>query len=278
LCHWELLHPLPLANIDRRAIAARLSEIAATSGPAAADRARGELLALFGWAMKEGLVDSNPALATNTHRTTKARTRVLSGAELAEVWRSAGEDAYGTIVKLLILTGQRRDEVGALPRKEIDFVARLIRLPAERCKNHRPHDVPLSDPAVRLLQAMPRRIGPMDFVFGTTANGFGGWSAAKAVLDQRLAVARQEAGAEPMARWTLHDLRRSVATGMAELGVTPHVVEAVLNHVSGHKAGIAGVYNRASYDKEKRAALAMWADHVIAAVEGRNTNVVPMRA
>ena len=81
-----------------------------------------------------------------------------------------------------------------------------------------------------------------------------------------------------MRPWVLHDLRRSVATGMAELGIAPHIVEAVLNHVSGHKAGIAGVYNRATYEKEKRAALAMWADHVIAAVEGRASNVVPLRA
>jgi integrase len=81
-----------------------------------------------------------------------------------------------------------------------------------------------------------------------------------------------------MPRWTtLHDLRRSVATGMAELGVQPHVVEAVLNHVSGHKSGVAGVYNRASYDKEKRAALDRWADHVLAAVEDRGTNVAPLR-
>jgi hypothetical protein len=92
-------------------------------------------------------------------------------------------------------------------------------------------------------------------------------------LDDRLAAAAPKI--EP---WVVHDLRRSAATGMADLGVQPHVVEAVLNHVSGHKAGVAGVYNRASYEKEKRAALCMWAEHVIAAVEDRAANVVPLRA
>jgi integrase len=274
LSHWEVLHPLPLGNIDRRTIAARLSEIATTSGPVAADRARGEIMAVFAWAMKEGLIDANPALATNTHSVAKARDRVLNSAELAEIWRAAGDDAFGTIVKLLILTGQRRTEIGALRWSEVDFAAQMIRLPAERCKNGRANDTALAAPALRLLQARPRRIGPMDFVFG--ANGFGCYSAAKPALDQRIAGARQAAGVEPMPPWVLHDLRRSVATGMAELGVAPHVIEAVLNHVSGHKRGVAGIYNRASYDKEKRAALDRWADHVLAAVEGRA--VVPLRA
>ena len=105
------------------------------------------------------------------------------------------------------------------------------------------------------------------------AKAFPSWSRGKSLLDASLAAAG--ARLEP---WTLHDLRRSVATGMAELGVPPHIVEAVLNHVSGHKAGIAGVYNRASYEREKRAALAMWADHVLADIQGRDGNVVAMRA
>ena len=82
----------------------------------------------------------------------------------------------------------------------------------------------------------------------------------------------------PMKHWVIHDLRRTVATGMADIGIQPHIIEAVLNHVSGHKAGVAGIYNRASYEKEKRTALVMWADHVMATVEGRATNMVPLRA
>src|SRR5262249_20717392 len=144
----------------------------------------------------------------------------------------------------------------------------IIALPASRAKNKRAHIIPLSAPARAILAARPSRA---EFVFGTQA--FVSWSHGKRLLDAALAAA-----GEKLAPRTLHDLCRSVATGMAELGVAPHIVEAVLNHVSGHKAGIAGVYNRATYEKEKRAALAIWADHVLAAVEGRPATVVPMRA
>jgi integrase len=269
------LHSLPLAGITRRDIAQRLAELAVSSGPSAADRARATLSALFGWAMREGLTDTNPVLATNRQATGRGRERVLSDSELADVWRHAGDGAYGTVVKLLILTGQRREEIGALQWAEIDLAAGLIRLPAGRTKNGRAHDVPLSAPAVDLLQALPRT-GPA--VFGTRAAGFAGYSIPKRALDRRIAETRQAARREPTPPWVLHDLRRSVATHMAELGVQPHIIEAVLNHVSGHKAGVAGVYNRATYEREKRQALDLWAEHVMALVERRATNVVPLRA
>jgi integrase len=274
LKHFQALHSLALTQIDRRTIAARLSEIATDNGPASADRARASLSAFFTWAMKEGLVEANPVLATNTHRTTKSRNRVLSSTELAEVWRASGDDAYGAVVKLLILTGQRRNEIGSLPWTEVDLAASLIRLPDERTKNDKLHEVPLAVPAIELLQAMPRQ---RTFVFGTSSIGFCDYHTAKTALNQRIAAARQAAGIEPMRPWVLHDLRRSAATGMAEIGVQPHIVEAVLNHKSGHKAGVAGIYNHAIYEKEKRTALAMWADHIMAAVEGWTTNVVPLR-
>jgi hypothetical protein len=199
--------------------------------------------------MKEGLVDSNPVIATNRHGANKPRERVLTMGEIAEIWHASGNGPYGAIVKLLILTGQRRTEIGSLCWREIDVPARLIRLPGERCKNHRPHDVPLSDPAMELMQATPR-VG--EFVFGTTPIGFSPYADGKHDLDERIAIAR---GPEPMPPWVLHDLRRSVATHMAEIGVQPHIVEAVLNHTSGHKNGVAGVYNRATYVEEKRQAL-----------------------
>jgi integrase len=149
----------------------------------------------------------------------------------------------------------------------------MIRLPGERVKNGRAHDVPLSEPAMRLITAMPQRIDS-EFVFGIR-----GFSVPKRALDERIAAARQAAGIAPMAPWVLHDLRRSLATGLGErLGVAPHVVEAILNHVDGHKRGVAGVYNRAVYGKEKRAALCAWADHVLAAVEDHTHKVVPLRA
>ena len=125
--------------------------------------------------------------------------------------------------------------------------------------------MPLSDPAIALLRAVPPRAN-RDLVFGAGSNGPSSYSKSKRALDQRLSIAP----------WVIHDLRRSAATHMAELGIQPHIIEAILNHVSGHKAGVAGIYNRASYDREKRQALDRWAAHLMALVEGRASNVVAM--
>jgi integrase len=186
--------------------------------------------------------------------------------ELAAVWRACDASAHGAVVRLLILTGQRRTEIGGLRFGEIGNGA--IVLPRSRTKNKRPHAIPLSAPAQAILAGWPAQ--GSDFVFGPQP--FSSWSRGKSLLDAALA----QAGAQ-LAPWTLHDLRRSAATGMAEIGIAPHIIEAILNHISGHKAGVAGVYNKAAYEKEKRAALAMWADHVMAAVEDRDATVVPMR-
>ena len=139
------------------------------------------------------------------------------------------------------------------PRSTED--ARLIALPGERTKNGRTHDVPLSKAALEIIDSIPRRVN-RDFVFGEGKGGFSGWSKAKATLDAQL-------GFKP---WRLHDLRRTASTRMADLGVQPHIIEAVLNHVSGHKAGVAGVYNRSTYENEKRAALDALSNYVLVAV------------
>lgn len=157
-------------------------------------------------------------------------------------------------MRLLILTGQRRDEVGGLALSEIS--GDLWTIPGDRTKNRRPHDVPLSLMALRVLRVGPLRLS-RDLIFGTRDNGFSGWSKAKVELDARI-----KANGEMVRPWRLHDLRRTTATGMAALGVLPHVVEAVLNHVSGHRAGVAGIYNRATYAAEKRAALDAWSGHI----------------
>jgi integrase len=278
LDHWKPLHGFAVAKVERRTIAGRLTDLVEASGPAAADRARAALSAFFAWAIREGLGDTNPVVGTNQPGASRSRDRVLTETELAGVWHAAGDDkaaigssgqAYGTIVRLLILTGQRRNEIGGLRWPEIDLGGRLIKLPAERTKNGRPHDVPLSDPAWELLRAMPHRIGPHDTVFSTAKTGFTDHSRAKHALDARL---------RPMAPWVLHDLRRSVATHMAEIGIAPHIIEAILNHVSGHKAGVAGVYNRAVYEREKRMALDLWGAHIMALAEGWAASVVPLRA
>jgi integrase len=180
---------------------------------------------------------------------------VLVDAELRAVWRALGDNRYGTIVRLLILTGQRLNEIAGLRWAEIDFDRNVISLPGERTKNKRPHEVPMA-PQVRSLLEAQERIDDREPVFGRGDGPCSGFWRHKAKLDSAIRLAP----------WVLHDLRRSVATGMAELGIQPHIIEAVLNHVSGHKAGVAGVYNRATYLPEKTAALARWADHLPAVV------------
>jgi integrase len=256
LKHWKPLHRLALASISRPTVAAQLRVIAKDHGLVSADRARAALSAFFTWAMGEGLAEANPVIGTNKAAgESKARDRVLTDKELATVWNGLPENDYGRIVRLLILTGCRRDEIGSLRWSENNKEARLITLPGERTKNGRTHDVPLSKIALEIIDSIPHRVN-RDFVFGAGAGGFSGWSKAKATLDAKL-------GLKP---WRLHDLRRTASTRMADAGVQPHIIEAVINHVSGHKAGVAGVYNRSTYENEKRAALDALSNYVMVAV------------
>jgi integrase len=242
------LHGLRLAQIDRRKIAALLGEIEDASGATSRNRARSALSAMFGWAIQEGLVEANPVAGTGK-ADEASRDRVLSPDELRALWRSLDDSAFSNIVRLLLLTGQRRNEIGKLSWPEVNLPGKLITLPPERVKNSRAHDVPLSTQALAILSGVPRR-NSSEFLFGE--RGFNDWHVAKGKLDQRVGFAD----------WRLHDLRRSCATGMAEIGVLPHIVEACLNHQSGHKAGVAGTYNRARYADEIRSGLQRWADHV----------------
>lgn len=275
LKHAKPLHGLQISKVDRRNVATRLAEIAQHSGPAAANRVRTSLSAFFVWCMKEGLIDSNPVINTNKAKENAARDRVLKHVELRAIWHALDDDQYGAIVKLLMLTGQRRDEIGGLARSEIK--AATVTLPPARTKNNREHVVPLSEPARAIIAAQPRRTladgEPRDLLFGLRDGPFSGWSDSKEKLDAKIA----EANGKPLADWTLHDLRRTAATGMADLGVQPHIIEAALNHASGHKAGVSGIYNRSTYEREKRAALDLWAEQVLASVEGRAAKVVPLR-
>jgi integrase len=261
--HWSPLHEVGVQSVTRAMVAARLGEIASTKGPYSANRARAALSAFYSWAIGEGLADANPVVGTNKAIDEESRDRVLSPEELRLAWQLAGSGDYGAIIRLLILTGQRREEVGGILWSEIDLNAAVWRIGADRTKNGLAHDVPLSAPAVAILSALNRREG-RDLVFGAGDGPFQGWSNAKGALDARMSAALGHAP-EP---WRLHDIRRTVATRMADLGVLPHVVEAVLNHVSGHKAGVAGIYNRSSYAAEKHAALTLWGDHVRRLVQG----------
>jgi integrase len=274
--HWSALSGLPIRSVMRSDVAAQLGRIAKDNGPFASNRARAALSAFFSWAIGEGLVDATPVLGTNKATEEISRDRVLRDEELAAIWNEAGGGDYGAIVRLLILTGQRREEVGGMLRSEIDLEKRVWRIDAERTKNGLAHDLPLSSPAVEILRARER--SGRALAFGSREGPFQGWSNAKSALDRRVLTKLRETGADGALKpWRLHDIRRTVATRMADLGVQPHVIEAVLNHISGHKAGVAGVYNRATYAAEKRHALDLWGAHLESLAEGRGSNVVALR-
>jgi integrase len=273
LKHWAPLHDRSIHAIKKADVAAQLNKIEDDRGPIARNRARTNLSSFYSWAIGEGLADLNPVVGTRQADETP-RERILSDEELRYVWQACDVASdYCSIIKLLLLTGARRDEVGGMVKSELDLAARKWSLPAKRSKNKREHVVHLSDAALDVLEpAMARegRDGRL-VVFGEGAGGFNGWSRAKVLLDKRIAAARAASGCEPMEEWTVHDLRRSAASGMAKLGVLPHVVDAALNHVSGTIRGVARVYNREPYLPERRQALDLWAAHVAAVVEGRTS-------
>jgi integrase len=277
--HAKPLHQLKLSEIKRLNVAPVLNEIELERGPVARNNTRSSLSAFFAWAITEGLIETNPVSGTAKANGIRSRDRVLTEAELAEVWTTLEIGQFGDIMQLLVLTGQRRNEIGGLRWSEVDFERGLIVLQPERTKNKRSHELPLSNAAQAILERQRRRKNddnsPRDLVFGRDQGGFSGWSVAKGRLDQHLLAARREVDpkAKPMLDWRLHDLRRTAATVMADkLGVLPHIVEAVLNHVSGHKGGVAGIYNRARYEAEMREALERWGEHV-EAITSRTSNV-----
>jgi integrase len=273
MTHAKALHSLLLTKIQQRDIASVLSAVRATH-PVTANRVRTSLASLFSWAIGEGLVQSNPV--THTLRTDeKSRDRVLDPSELRAVWNSLGDDHFGSIMKLLALTGQRAAEIAGLRWSELKDD--VIVLPPERTKNHREHAIPLSEAARAIIEAQPRRFGAggelRDLIFGFGDGPFSGWGKSMAALNTRVA----EKAGQPLPHFTPHDLRRSFATHAGGLDIQPHIIEVILNHVSGFRAGVAGIYNRHTYDAEKRTALGRWAEHLLAIVEGRESNVVSLR-
>jgi integrase len=265
--HCKPLHGLRLDKIDRRAVAGCITTIATKNGPVSANRAAAALSAFFSWAMREGLAISNPAAGLNRNPE-RSRSRVLTDSELRAIWDATADAGdYAAVVRLLMLTGQRANEIAGLRWSEI--IGDRIELSAERTKNARPHVIPITDPVRAILEGRTRREG-RDLLFGRRQDRpLTGWSVSKAALDRRLGTAVTD--------WVHHDLRRTTATRMAELDIAPHVIEAVLNHVSGHKG--AGVYNRSTLEPQKRHALTAWGEHLLDIVEGRpaSKKVVPLR-
>ena len=245
--HWGPLGSLPLSHIGRRIVAARLRELIDEHGRSSASRARTNLSALFRWALGEGLCDANPCIGTNDPEAgVSPRQCVLEDDAIKTIWHACFDDDFSRIVKLLILTGCRRDEIGALRWDEINLKTGILIIHEGRVKNRHALRLPLPAAALDILRAVPRRDGPC--VFGSPAHGFTGRSVAKRKLDARLADVS-------MPDWRLHDLRRSMRTGLGRPGIPPHIAELAINHV---KKGVLKDYDHYSYEAEIGSALTQW--------------------
>jgi len=250
-----------------------------------ANRIRAYLSKFFNWCVERDILSTPPTDRVRQPAKNVSRARALSNEELAEVWCAVEEKGgiFSPLVKLLILTGQRLGEVNGMRWDELhlDDVGPRWELPGERTKNSLPHLVPLVPQVVKILKTIPR-IADSPFVFTTTGMApVSGHSNGKERLDALISKKRREAKITvEMPAWTFHDIRRTVSTRMHEdIGIQPHIVEAILNHVSGHRSGVAGTYNRAQYLDEKRRALADWANHIDMLLgRGKMSNVIPLHA
>jgi integrase len=245
---------LDIHEIGRRQILDLTDSIKDQGKPIQALRVHARLHRLFRWAVSRGILQMSPMMGMDKPASEVKRDRVLTDGELVAVWRGAEQLGFpfGTAVQFLILTGARREEIGQLKWSEI--ADNTISLKGDRTKNGKPHDIPLSAPALAILKDVPR-IGDSDYVFTTNAKTpISGWSRAKSDLDKAASVTD----------WRIHDLRRVVATGLQKLGTPLQVTEAVLGHISGSRAGIVGVYQKHAYADEKRVALDAWGRYVMA--------------
>ena len=246
-----------IGDITKKDLVAILDGILGRGTPSAANHAFAYINHFFNWAVSRGVIVGSPCQGLSLPAAKVSRERVLSDHELSIIWHQAAKTAYpfGSIVQLLILTGQRRGEVTAMCWSQIDFENRIWTLPPELTKNSREHNLPLSDPALRILENVPRL--SENFVFparGSKTTSFSGFSKSKRKLSDACGIDN----------WTLHDLRRTVATGLARANTQPHVIEKILNHSSGTISGVAAVYNRFQYIDEIRDALNKWSEHVMA--------------
>jgi integrase len=244
-------------EIGRRDAIELIEAIADRGTPVMARRVHSRLHRFFRWCISRDIIQANPMADLPKPGSETRRDRVLTDEELIAVWQASQKlsHPFGEAVRLLILTGARREEIGQLQWSEVEDAT--LQLNGASTKNGAPHDIPLSPPAKELIAGQPR-IAKSDFIFTTTGRTpISGWSVAKRQLDKHAAIPA----------WRLHDLRRTVATGLQRLGVGLQVVESILGHLSGSRAGIVGIYQRHTYDAEKRAALEAWGNHVMAKVK-----------
>jgi integrase len=260
-----------LGEVKKSDIHDLLDEIVDRGAPIVANRTLAVFRRLCNWAVERGVVDASPCDKIKVPAAEESRDRVLSDDEVRLAWTAFERLGwpFGQIAQLLLLTGARRDEIASGRWSEIDLEAKTWTIAKERSKNGVAHEIPLSDAAIAILKQLPRIGDRKDaLIFSTTGlTAVSGFSRAKDAIDNVILAARgAEVGAPD--RWTFHDLRRTAASGMAGLGIAPHVVEVVLNHRSGTIKGVAAVYNRYSYATEKRQALDAWARRLEAIVTG----------
>jgi integrase len=268
---WKPLHGCELDGVKRADVATRLQEIIKANGRTSAARARGNLSAFYAWCMREGFCEQNPVAATNNPAEgIPARERVLADDEIVVIWHACGDDDFGSITKLLLITGCRREEIGGLKRSEVNFETGTLTIPPERVKNKRTLILPLPPTALDILRSVPPREG-RDHFFGGAKNGFVAWGWDKMKIDARIIAQRGRA----LDAWRLHDCRRTMRTGLGRLGIAPHVAELTINHAKG---GIQAVYDRYSYLPQIKAALAAWATHIEQLItDGKPDRVVALR-
>lgn len=250
-----------IGDISRKDVVARLSEIASET-PVQANRVLANVRKMFNWAIGQDIVQANPAYRVPAPGKETSRDRVLNSSEIKAFWEAAGSLGYpfAPVLRLLLLTAQRREEVGGMRNGELDFDRGIWVVPRERAKNGIANLVPLTSAVAGILKGLPRKPGKAGYVFTTTGKtSVSGWTKAKARLDAAMAASLRKNGilaeGEEVEHWVLHDLRRTATTLMARCKVAPHVIEAVINHKSGKVSGVAAVYNVYEYEEEKRSAL-----------------------
>lgn len=264
-------------SITKRDVIDLLDGIADSGRVVTANRVRAYLNKFLNWAVERDILPLSPATGVKPVAKEASRDRVLTDDEIRWFWQACEAEGFpwGPLGKVLLLTGQRLNEAAQITEGEIR--GDLWHLSADRTKNGRAHDVPLSDAVQAVLGAVERIEGKPGFIFTTTgATPVSGFFKARAHLAEAMErLAAEERGeAVEIPRWTFHDLRRTAATGMARLGIPVRVTEAVLNHISGTGGGIVAVYQRHDYADEKRQALEAWGRFVLSLVQGQPDNVV----
>jgi integrase len=283
---YPKLGSVRIETVTRRDILDLLDGIEEKTSPTRANRVLANVRRMFSWAVERGIIDASPVAKVRAPGQEAARDRVLTDDEVRAFLRAceAMGEPFGPLFKLLLLTGQRREEVAALPWGELNLPGAVWHLPAARTKNKRASDVPLAEQAVAMLECLMRR-SPLVFPAQFSRDGhsdprpLSGFGRGKERLDKAMLAELRKADPEAaLLDWRLHDLRRTAASGMARLGIGVHVVEKLLNHVSGTFAGVVGVYQRHDFMAEKRAAAQAWANYLDSLTAERPGNVVRLGA